>query len=77
MNSQEFLYYSLAIGFIVLVAFTSYAMYRLAEALKSIKYLVDNIEDTAKDINLIKNKIKLGALTTLGALIGAFLKKRR
>lgn len=77
MTSQEFLYYSLAIGFIVLVGFTSYAMYHLAEALKSIKYLVDNIEDAAKDINLIKNKIKLGALTALGAALGAFLKKRR
>ena len=77
MSSQEFLYYSLAIGFIVLVGFFSFAMYHLAETLKSLKVLLDNIDDTAKDFNLIKNKIKLGALTVIGAALAAFLKKRR
>ena len=77
MSPQEFLYYSLAIGFIILTGFISYAMYHLAEALKSLRVLLDNIEDTAKDFNVIKNKIKLGALTAIGAALAAFLKKRR
>jgi len=71
------LYYSLAIGFIILVGFFSFAMYHFAEALKSLKALLENIDDTTKDFNLIKNKIKLGALTALGAALGAFLKKKR
>ena len=71
------MYYSLAIGFIILTGFISYAMYHLAEALKSLRVLLDNIEDTAKDFNVIKNKIKLGALTAIGAALAAFLKKRR
>ncbi len=77
MTSQDFLYYSLAIGFIVLAGYLCYTLYHLAEALKSLKLLIDNIEDTAKDLNVIKNKIKLGALTTLGTLLGTLLKKRR
>ncbi|OGE14650.1 hypothetical protein A2111_02505 [Candidatus Daviesbacteria bacterium GWA1_38_6] len=77
MSSQEFLYYSLAIGFIVLVGFISFAMFHLAESLKSLKVLLENIDDTTKDFNLIKNKIKLGALTAIGAALAAFLKQRR
>ena len=77
MSSQEFLYYSLAIGFIVLVGFTSYAMFYLTNALKTLRILLDDIDDTTWDFNLIKNKIKLGALTAIGAALAAFLKKRR
>lgn len=77
MNTQDFLFLSLAFGFIVLVIFISLAAYRLAQALESLKLLIDNVEDTAKDINIIKNKIKLGALTTVTALLGTFLKRRR
>ncbi len=77
VTSQDILFYCLAVGFLVLVGFLSYAAYRLAETLESLKAVLDNIEDTTKDINLIKNKIKLGALTTLGTLIGTFLRKRR
>jgi len=77
VTSQEFLFYTLAFGFIILVGFFSYACYSLAKALESLRALIDNIEDTAKDINIVKNKIKLGALTTVGTLLGMFLKKRR
>ncbi len=77
MSIQDFLFLSLAFGFIVLVVFISFATYRLAQTLESLKLLIDNVDDTAKDINIIKNKIKLGALTTAGALLGAFLKRRR
>jgi hypothetical protein len=76
VTSQEFLYYSLAIGFIILVGFISFTMYHLAKALESLKVLIDNIEDTAKDINIIKNRIKLGALTGLVTFLRMFLKRR-
>ena len=52
-------------------------MFHLAESLKSLKVLLENIDDTTKDFNLIKNKIKLGALTAIGAALAAFLKQRR
>lgn len=77
MTSQEFLFYSLAIGFLILAGFISLAAYRLAKALESLKVLIDNLEDTTKDLNIIKNKIKLGALTGISTLLGMLLKKRR
>jgi len=76
VTSQDFLFYILAFGFIILVGFVSYTAYRLAEALKSLKVLIDNLEDTARDLNIVKNKIKLGALTSLVTLLRMFLKKR-
>jgi len=76
VTSQDFLFYILALGFIILVGFLSYAAYHLAEALKSLKLLIDNLEDTARDLNIVKNKIKLGALTSLVTLLRVFLKKR-
>ena len=76
MNSQELLFYSLALGFLILVGFFSLAAYRLAKVLESLKVLIDNIEDAAKDLNVIKNQIKLGALTSLAAFLKTFLKRR-
>ena len=70
------MFYSLAIGFLILVGFISLAAYRLAKSLESLKVLIDNLEDTTKDLNIIKNKIKLGALTSIASLLKIFLKRR-
>lgn len=37
MNSQDFLNYSLAIGFLILVTFISLAFFRLAQILKDVE----------------------------------------
>lgn len=74
---QEILYYILTLGFIVLVGFISYASYRLAQALMSLKKLIEDLEETTKDVNLIKNKVKGIALSSLVLLLKGILKKRR
>lgn len=74
---QEFLYYILTLGFIVLVFFISFAAWETARTLKSLKKLIDEVEDTTRDVNLIKDKIKFGALTGIATLLGMFVKKRR
>lgn len=74
---QDILYYILTLGFIVLVIFISYAAYQLTQTLKSLKRLIDEIEDTTRDVNVIKDKIKLRALTGIATILGMFVKKRR
>ena len=74
---QDILYYILTLGFIVLVGFISYASYRLAQALMSLKKLIEDLEETTKDVNLIKNKVKGIALSSLALLLRGILKKRR
>lgn len=65
MNLQDFLYLSLAVGFLILVGFISFAAYRLGKTLESIKEVVDNAEDITHDVKAIKNQIKSGLITTL------------
>ncbi len=74
---QDILYYILTFGFIVLVIFISYAAYQLTQTLKSLKRLIDEVEDTTKDVNLIKNRVKGVALSSLALLLRGILKKRR
>lgn len=74
---QEFLNNILTLGFIVLVTLTSCAAYQLILTLKSLRRLIDDVEDTTKDVNLIKDKIKLGALTGIATILGMVVKKRR
>ncbi len=72
MGSLDTLYYSLAIGFLILVGFTCFALYQLAQTLRSLKQVIQDVEDIAQDVKSVKESIKMG----LG-LIGTFLKKRR
>ena len=74
---QDILYYILTLGFIVLVIFISYAAYQLTQTLKSLKRLIDEVQNTTRDVNLIKNKVKGIALSSLALLLRGILKKRR
>lgn len=71
MISQNFLYCSLAIGFLILVGFLSYAAFNLSKTLKEATSILTKVDDVAKDVDELKNGIKSGILT----LISMFIKK--
>lgn len=65
MNSLNFLYYSLGIGFLVLVIFISYAFYNLSNILKKLTSILIKVDDITKDVNDLKNLVKNGILYLL------------
>lgn len=71
MSSQDILHYSLAIGFIVLVGFLSYAAYSLSQTLKKLTSILTKVDDLAKDADNLKNYLKDGIFK----LISMFTKK--
>ena len=60
MTSLNVLYYSLAVGFLVLVGFLSYAAFNLSQTLKESTLILKKIDDIAKDAKDLKNAIKGG-----------------
>ena len=60
MTSLNILYYSLAIGFLVLVGFVSYVAFTLSKTLKELSSILIKVDDVAKDAEEIKNFIKNG-----------------
>lgn len=76
MSIQDFLFVSLSLGFLILVGFISLAAFRAAQTLRSMKFLIDNLEDTSRDINSLKNNLKFGALGIASTVIRMFLKRR-
>jgi hypothetical protein len=73
MVSLNFLYYSLGIGFLILVGFLCYAAFSFSKGLKDITSILDKIDDVVKDADELKNFIKSGVLN----LINMFLKKKQ
>ena len=62
MISLNFLYYSLGIGFLILVGFLSYAAFSLSKTLKKLTSILVKVDDVAKDADDLKNYIKQGIL---------------
>ena len=62
ISSQDFLFYSLAIGSLVLVGFTSYALVNLSDTLKKLTSVIDKIDDIVKSIDDLQNLIKYGLI---------------
>lgn len=81
MNTADFLNIVLALGFIVIISCVAFVSFYLVQVLKSVKDLADNLSDTTKDVLIIKNKIKMGVLTTVSAilttLITGVIKRKR
>lgn len=71
MASQDFLNYSLGIGFLILVGFASYSFYNLSQTLKESTSILTKIDDITKDVESLKDVIKNGILY----LISMFSKK--
>ena len=72
MSTADFLNMVLAFGFIVIILCIAFTSFFLVQALKAITNLVDNLDDTTKDVQIIKNKIKMGLLTGLSTLLATF-----
>lgn len=62
MISLNFLYYSLGVGFLVLVGFASYAFYNLSKTLKESTSILTKVDDITRDVESLKNVIKNGIL---------------
>lgn len=62
MNSLNFLYYSLGIGFLILVGFCSYSFYNLSKSLKEVTSILTKVDDITKDVESLKDLIKSGLL---------------
>ena len=69
MSSQDFLFYSLGIGFLILIFFLCFNLLRLYQVLTSIKNLIDEIKSTAKGVKVLKNN--------LTSILEAFLKRKK
>lgn len=72
MVSQDFLFYSLGVGFLILVGFLSYAVYCLAKSLKTLTLIFQNAENISNEIGKLGTGIRFG----LQSLLNIFLKKR-
>ena len=75
MSSLDILHYSLAAGFLIIAGFLGLAAYRLSQALKAIKILVEDVEDTAKELKVIKDSFKMGISSLLNLFIRKMAKK--
>jgi hypothetical protein len=60
MSSQDFLYYSLGIGFLVLVGFLSYTAFTLSKTLKNLTSIFEKVDDITEDVDKLKNIFKSG-----------------
>lgn len=74
MTSLDVLYYALAIGFLVLVGFISYAMYHLGQTLKLVSHITEDVEDITHDIHMTKEKVKLRVIDGLLGILRMFRK---
>lgn len=83
MSTADFLNIVLIFGVIVIILCIASVSFFLIKALKAVTNLANNLEDTTKDVQIIKNKIKMGLLTGLSTLLATFAtgvirtKKRR
>lgn len=72
MDSANFLNYSIAIGFLVLVGFISYSAYSLAKSLKEATSILSKVDSITKDVESLKDIIK----TAIIYLVSMFSNKK-
>ncbi len=58
MNPLDILYYTLAIGFAVLVGLIAYLVYHVVKTLRSVKKLVDDSDSVAAGLRGVKDKVR-------------------
>jgi len=61
-SSQDFLFFALGIGFLILVGFLSYAAYNIAQTFKQSTSILIKVDDITKDVEDFKDFIKYGIL---------------
>ena len=75
LTSLDILYLSLALGFLVLVTALVVLISNAIKTLRSIKLLVDEVEETVTEANRIKERVKMGVGGLISGLIGLFTKR--
>lgn len=76
MHAIDIFYYSVAIGFIVLVAFVSFAAFRLAKALHSVKMLIDDVWSLTHSVEKARGIVWSGTLGILISILRTLFRKR-
>jgi uncharacterized protein YoxC len=76
MNSLDILHYSLSLSSIIFALAIVYGIYYLAETLKELQLVLDDIKDTTNDIQSLKNSLKFSALTLTSKLLGKISERR-
>ncbi|OGE37041.1 hypothetical protein A3B45_04085 [Candidatus Daviesbacteria bacterium RIFCSPLOWO2_01_FULL_39_12] len=70
----------LVLSILIITGCVIYVSYYLGKALRSVTELVDNLEESAEDLKLIKNQLKIKVVTTfvavLAGLLGKFFKRK-
>lgn len=69
MIPLDFLYYSLGIGFLILVGFLSYAAISLSQTLKRMTSILVKVDDITKDVEDLKDFIKNGVIYLKNILV--------
>lgn len=70
MNILGFLYLALAVGFLILVGFFSYAAYKMAKTFDSIKNVTDDIGSVTSDIALAENQARSLIVSVFKSFLG-------
>lgn len=70
MTIIDFLYLSLAIGFMILVTATSLLIYNLIRTLALLRRVLSQVEDTTHDVQTLKNTVKFGGLAIISKFLG-------
>lgn len=58
MESQDFLNYSLGVGFLILVGFISWVLYLIAQTIQKMHRPLDDIDSVGHDLRIFKDKAK-------------------
>ncbi len=70
MDSQDILHYAVAGGFLVLVALFGWLVSQIILTLKEVRQIIYRIEDTTRDIGMVKDGLKVGFYSLIGKLFG-------
>lgn len=65
----DFLYFSLAIGFLTLIGFLCYLILKAADTLVEAKAVLINLQSTTGDVADAKDKLKSSTLRVIGKFL--------
>lgn len=75
MEPKNILYISLALGALLFAGAASYAAFRLAKVFKALQTVVEDIEDTTKEVRFLKDKLKSSSFSLIALLLKGLLTK--
>lgn len=69
MDSLDVLRYASSLAVLLIAGGFVYIAYWIVQTIKSVKEIVDDVEDTTHDVKLIKDSVKMGVGAVLGKLM--------